>query len=288
MKNLKIYKTLFILIFFIIFFFIIEFLSFISIEKQEKQTEDIHLGSLIKDFKYFLPKEYDIDNYKKFFEKYETKINKGSVIFISSFYLNKENLGKNLPYIFHKKTNRTTYKIAYDKFSLTNIYDLFINDYIKNEIKNPEYIIYFFHRQEYNTMFKRQIDPYKSMLNKRYKIVDDKEIQVIKNRFLILNSLYFVKNIQLFQETKDLIAESQGNMDLFIFYMDEIISKIKKDFFKNTPLFIIINFENFFPEENKAELEELGYIIINQNDFISNTNSSDDITEYLIKKLRIE
>ncbi len=264
-KNKKL--SVFVCLLFLVFSLcIIEFCCYFYYQKYYLDIKE-PINQIISQYDHYLPTEYNINNLKRKFRIQNGSDNKGSILFLGSFALNGHGLKRQqtLPYKIHKLTDRTTYKYSNDDWSITNIYHLFISDYIKNTVKNPEYIIFFFSSQDLDCMFKRQIDPYRTYMNKRYKLVDDEFIKEIKNRFLILNSLYIVKTIQIFTEENDLREEWNGDLDLFTAYAAEIINKVKKDFPINTPKFVFLTYNYSFDEEKTEELEEMGFIILDAN-----------------------
>ncbi|MGN0015666.1 MAG: hypothetical protein ACI37T_09645 [Candidatus Gastranaerophilaceae bacterium] len=223
------------------------------------------MNSIISNYSYSQAKKYNLEKYSDKFIKKQGVATKGSVLFLSanSSYEMQQKIVDRINCI----TKRTIYSFYFENGSLFNLYDLFKQGFIFNNTDNLEYIVYCMSENDINNLFQRQIDIHKTILNKRFKMVDDEHLEEIKPRFLFLNSLYFTKCIQLVLARLELEYEFLSYLETTTLTLSEIADTVKLPYKNTPPQLIIVNLTNCIDDELTEELEEIGYKIINKSAF---------------------
>ncbi len=296
-----------------------DFIFYCVMTSHLNRGNNLSVKEYFENYHYYMPVKYNINNFKKTFRKREGNPQKGSIIFVGGSYLRGENLKREqtLPFKVWKLTNRSTYKFAIKDGGTQNLYDLFASGYVNKTVQNPEYIIYLYTPTDIDNMFNRQLDYYRTTMNKRYKIVNEDDVEVIPNKKYILNSLFCIKYLEMLNAEKEIQEEFDGDMDLFTTVMEKMYEKTGI-IYKKQPKFVIIAYpgsdladidrnakENYstIPQEKKEELEEIGYIVIDAEDLtkkpirkysyrienseIPNEEAWDLISEPLVKLLKL-
>ncbi|MCR5260389.1 MAG: hypothetical protein K6C94_00960, partial [Candidatus Gastranaerophilales bacterium] len=259
--------------------FIVVFVEIFSYVLFQDCTQErfVPIKELVRDYHYFLPQKYNLNLIKRNFRSQTGNQNKGSIVFVGSTSLGQKDVKREntLPYMIYKSTDRSVYRFSNEYFGINNIYSLFEDGFVKDNVKNPEYIVYFYYDEDLGKIVNCQLNPNTTLMNKRYKINNDLSVKEIKNHFLLLNSLYFVKCLQYFKEKAELNFIYDKSEFYLLTYLEKIMDKIKVDYPENTPKTIFLYSSQDFDTELQEEIEEMGYILFDVKDVIGERNILD-------------
>ena len=259
-------KTVLIVIIVLVLLIGIEAISFL-IFKNSVQRND--LG-------YKRTKIYNIENYDWFFRDYTgTNARKRPIFCVGNAYMSGEGINgdKTLPALISKISGRTVHERAIPGTSATSILEEFQSGRYKEIAPNAEYFIYIYYSSQLGSLYQYQIDYSESELNVRYKLNNEDNLVRIKNpKFPMLNSLFFVKNIQ--KTWSDFISRNEYNDFTLFTKVMRAIMKEKKAQFPDAK-FVVIYYPEIdnvntdsqpFEPEIIRKLKRIGFIVINAED----------------------
>ncbi len=269
-----------------------EFTSFMfAVHTQKKFAKENNEKYDTSIERYLLGKYYKISEYS-FFQKERIrpvageKYKKRPVIIFGCSHAYGMDLDddQTISYKLAHFTKRPVYNKAFLGWGVQHmLYWLQYNQEIYQEIKNPEYIIYVYSASHIERLYMYQGWPHDSGKYLRYKLDKNKQPQVINvNDYPLYWRLFFVKYIQYYLQNIQ-AKKTEQNMELFKAILKET-SKIIKIKYPNTRIIMLLypsggacdpkttppyNDDYYFDKETRQEIKDLGFEIINSDDFLN-------------------
>lgn len=273
-----------------------EFTSFMfAVHTQKKFAKENNEKYDTSIERYLLGKYYKISEYS-FFQKEKIrpvageKYRKRPVIIFGCSHAYGMDLDddQTISYKLAHFTKRPVYNKAFLGWGVQHmLYWLQYNQEIYQEIKNPEYIIYVYCPGQIERLYKYQGWPHDSGKYLRYKLDKNNHLKLINvNDYPLYWRLFSVKYIQYYLQNIQ-SQKTQENIELLKAILKET-SNIIKAKYPNTRMVILLYpgdkvcyskndypYDNnyYFDKKTRQEIKDLGFEIINSDDFLNGHSS---------------
>lgn len=258
----------------ILILIIAEFICFITIKNENKAFLDMVVKT--NKNKTYTTQYKILENFNPLISRksfYDNKSKKKPIIWFGCSFAEGAALDDiHTPcYKISKLTHRSCINRAKGATGTQFIYYQLQQDEFFKEAPEAEYIIYTFIYHHLTRLYQHKINPLWDMFNVRYKILNDKLVE-IKPLFKPLYSSFIVKKFLYKKEFKQAQNEMK-DFSLFNKLMEEIL-KITKEKYPNSK-FIMLEFENpadrnELPKQEIEKLEAMGITVVRASDIIKN------------------